>query len=443
MILADDFIKQIQDKLGENSSLFLESLNHEVPTSIRVNKLKNNPTLDLEKVLWSNFGYYLKKTHSFVLDPLWHIGKYYVQEASSMSLEMAFLEIKKQTGNTPLKILDLCAAPGGKSTYITQLMNENDVLVSNEIDKSRVKILKENIRKNGHHQCVVTNKSSDDFGNLGEYFDVVIIDAPCSGEGMFRKDPQALEHWSLNNVNLCVERQNNILNNASNCLKENGYLIYSTCTFNEEENEKQIQKLIHSGYEPIEFELNNNCDFQHRFWFHLKKGEGFYLALLQKRKSDVKAKELKLRINFEKISEPILKDMEKFIFSKNKFKIEAITEEIINLYKYLPFEPEISGIETHQIKNLFVGYSSYLPFAAAYNSKYLEPILLNENQVLDYFKGNAVNNEFKQNGWVNLVFNGHILGIGKAVNQRINNHFPTEWQIKKNILKEDRVGLLY
>ena len=210
-------------------------------TSIRLNpkKIGNRQSAigneQLERVPWNEYGYYLNERPSFTLDPLFHAGAYYVQEASRMFLEEAL----KQTVDLakPLKVLDLCAAPGGKSTLIQSIISAESLLVSNEVIKTRVHILAENITKWGAANVIVTNNDPSDFQRLPGYFDVIVVDAPCSGSGLFRKDPAAIGEWSENNVLHCAQRQQRILEHIMPALKDGGILIYSTCSYSKEEDE--------------------------------------------------------------------------------------------------------------------------------------------------------------------------------------------------------------
>jgi 16S rRNA C967 or C1407 C5-methylase (RsmB/RsmF family) len=221
MNLPIEFIERMIGQIGqEEFNSFEKALALESPVSIRVNTKKFDPLLNFERVAWCQTGYYLSHRPNFASDPLWHAGAYYVQEASSMMLEKAFLKAK-ELNPEPLKILDLCAAPGGKSTHIASLCNHEDVLVCNEVIKSRVPILAENIRKQGFSNVVITNADSSDFEKLGGVFDLVVVDAPCSGEGLFRKDPQSINEWSKDNIQTCELRQKRILDSISKCLKTN------------------------------------------------------------------------------------------------------------------------------------------------------------------------------------------------------------------------------
>jgi len=216
-------------------------------TSIRINPQKLSEASQVpstggdlgEAVPWTEYGYYLNQRPSFTFDPLFHAGCYYVQEASSMFLEQAF----KQTVDLSrsLRILDLSAAPGGKSTHIQSLISKDSLLVSNEVIRSRANILKDNIAKWGSDNVVVTNNDPKSFARLENYFDAIIVDAPCSGSGLFRRDEKAIDEWSENNVHLCSERQQRILADVWSALKRNGVLIYSTCSYSNEENENIVQ----------------------------------------------------------------------------------------------------------------------------------------------------------------------------------------------------------
>ena len=205
-------------------------------TSIRRNPLKPGSLFsNEEKIPWASNGFYLSERPSFTLDPLFHAGTYYVQEASSMFLEQAMkqsVDLSQQ-----LLVLDLCAAPGGKSTLLQSIISKKSLLVSNEVIHTRVNILKENCIKWGSSNVVVTNNDPKDFSKLKGLFDVVVIDAPCSGSGLFRRDADAIKEWSEDNVQLCSQRQQRIIADTWNCLKEDAVLIYSTCSYSSSEDE--------------------------------------------------------------------------------------------------------------------------------------------------------------------------------------------------------------
>ena len=233
MQLPEQFVERTQALLGNEYTAFEQALGATTPTSIRVNSKKNFAPSN-EKVEWCDKAFYLPERPLFTADPLLHAGAYYVQEASSMFLSQAVLQ-HMQNAET---VLDLCAAPGGKSTLLRQFLPTDCLLVSNEIVRSRAYVLAENLSKWGHENVFVSNNASEDFVALGAYFDAIVVDAPCSGEGMFRKDKTAIEEWSVANVEMCVKRQREILENIWQCLKPGGTMVYSTCTYNRAENEE-------------------------------------------------------------------------------------------------------------------------------------------------------------------------------------------------------------
>ncbi len=234
--LPPDFSSQMQALLGPEFPAFLEALDQPAPLSIRLNPAKPSgwTTKDLEPVPWHPQGRYLPERPQFTLDPAFQAGAYYVQEASSMLIGEALRQILDLS--LPLRALDLCAAPGGKTTLLASLLTEDSLLVANEVIQSRTLPLRHNIAKWGLPNVWACNHDSREFAPLEGYFDLVLVDAPCSGEGLFRKDPDAAAEWSLNNVELCCGRQKRILADAAPLLRPGGILLYSTCTFNHRED---------------------------------------------------------------------------------------------------------------------------------------------------------------------------------------------------------------
>lgn len=305
MELPVPFTTYICALLGnEQAEKLFASLEEEQPVSIRINEAKLPHYVDsaahsqlstlhssLNCVPWSASGYYLDERLTFTFDPLFHAGCYYVQEASSMFVEQA---LKQYAGSQPAVMLDLCAAPGGKSTHACSVLPEGSLLVANEVIRNRSQILAENLTKWGYPDVVVTNNDPADFSPLEDFFDVILTDVPCSGEGMFRKDPVAVSEWSAENVEICWQRQRRILRDVWSCLKPGGILIYSTCTYNTKEDEENI-RWIRDEYNaevlpldvPMDWNVTGNLlageDFPvYRFLPHKTRGEGFFLAVLRK-----------------------------------------------------------------------------------------------------------------------------------------------------------------
>lgn len=264
----------------------LEALNQTAPVSVRLHPLKQKAALTFsEKIAWCEHAFYLKERPSFTLDPLFHAGCYYPQEAGSMVLDTVLKQLDLPSEPS---ILDLCAAPGGKSTLIASFLNNNGLLVSNEVIQARARILTENTTKWGYTNTVVTNNDPKDFERLNEFFDVIVVDAPCSGEGMFRKDLKARDEWSEENVQICSSRQKRIVMDVWDSLKPGGFLIYSTCTFNSAENEDTISWYLNElAATSVKLEMPEELvagrnDIGHYCLPGKTVSEGFYIAVLQK-----------------------------------------------------------------------------------------------------------------------------------------------------------------
>ena len=229
------FARRIEEQLGTRQArLLLDALDGDPVVSVRYNPYKTTSKPALEPVPWSRYGFYLTERPSFTLDPSLHGGAYYVQEASSMFLEAVFGAIADS--EAPLRILDLCAAPGGKTTLLSSLAGPESLIVANEPVRARAAVLSDNVRRWGIGNVVVTSADPARFAPFGHYFDLILVDAPCSGEGMFRKDRESRRQWSESGAELCAARQRRILGEAWDALRPGGALIYSTCTFNPAEN---------------------------------------------------------------------------------------------------------------------------------------------------------------------------------------------------------------
>lgn len=318
-VLPDSFIDLMKESLDlEAVTALVERVGREERlTSIRVNPFKIGRDVTVNSILeglvscksnlngeslnssnssdvkWSRDSFYLAERPKFTLDPLFHAGAYYVQEASSMYMNIvgeAIERVVPEFFSNELRALDLCAAPGGKSTHLTTLLNDNSILVANEVIKSRSVILADNIAKWGRGNVVVTNNDPQDFSSLDEAFHLIVVDAPCSGEGMFTKDIAVVDEWSLDNVNLCSLRQQRILSDVWGALKPGGFIVYSTCTYNHFENDDNVKFIVDElGAEFIA--LDDFVKFGGiktkmggvQFVPGLVEGEGQFVALLRKR----------------------------------------------------------------------------------------------------------------------------------------------------------------
>ena len=294
MQLPEDFIRYTREVMGEERfQRYLESFNEETPVSIRLNPRKTQGwtvTEGAQPVPWCREGYYLPRRPNFTMDPLLHAGCYYVQEAGSMFVS----HVLRQYVHQPVTMLDLCAAPGGKSTAAIASLPEGSVLTANEPIRQRANILSENIQKWGYPGCTVTNRYPKDFRKEGRRYDVILCDVPCSGEGMFRRDEATIGEWSMKNVEQCWRLQRDIVSDAWECLNDGGLLIYSTCTFNTKENEENVSWIIGQfGAQvlPVETQpewnitgslLDGFTEPVYRFIPGITRSEGLFMCVMRK-----------------------------------------------------------------------------------------------------------------------------------------------------------------
>ena len=425
------FKKREQAYLGDQWDDFVKAHLQPSPISIRVNPYKGENEELKPHIPWTQYGRYLDDRPSFTLDPTFHAGKYYVQEASSMFLEQAFMQTTKTTAD--LNVLDLCAAPGGKSTHLLSLMDQNSLLVSNEVIQSRSAILSENLQKWGHSNVVVTNNDPKDFQRLPGFFDVIVVDAPCSGEGLFRKDPEAIMEWSEDAVALCSRRQRRILNDVWPALKTGGVLIYSTCTYNSQENEENL-RWLQQEYEvesiPLNIEgewgmhiVNDNDLVGYRFFPHRVKGEGFFLAALRKidRQSEGK---LNSRSSFaqppkkikDQLSEWILDaEQTSFIIRNDRVQFfpKSKNREVESLAKNLRIVLAGTFIATVKHDKLVPEHGFALSLAL--NRDFFKPISLTRDEALQYLRKDAMSLSFDQKGFAAGLIRKYSDRLGKCI----------------------------
>jgi 16S rRNA C967 or C1407 C5-methylase (RsmB/RsmF family)/NOL1/NOP2/fmu family ribosome biogenesis protein len=414
-------------------------------TSVRINPSKSfHDFQDITPVPWTKFGFYLAQRPSFTFDPLFHAGCYYVQEASSMLLEQAITQWEGFKG--PQKVLDLCASPGGKSTHIQSLLPSDSILVTNEVIRSRATVLKDNIIKWGTENVVVTNNDPEDFASVPEYFDIVVVDAPCSGSGLFRRDPEAIEEWSPQHVQLCSMRQQRILAAAMKTLRPGGLLVYSTCSFSKEEDEEIVQWLQSEiSASPIKLKLENHWGFEetgHGFkaWPNLVRGEGFFLAALTKNGEDhsdftfkyaAKSKqELAIKQDLQIISNWI--DAEAYQFVKNQQTIWAWPKELVADFQLLFSSLQVlyAGIRVGELMR-----DKLIPdHSLALSGKTLASIprlnLARENAI-KYLQRKDFEAPPASKGWHLVTYQDQPIGWANVLPGRINNYYPKELRILK------------
>lgn len=439
------FLERIKLQFSADFNAFTEALNQPAAVSLRINPRKFQLPVSAGKVAWCETGIFLKERPSFTLDPIFHSGAYYVQEASSMFLEQAFRQIEQTDNRT---VLDLCAAPGGKSTHLLSLLNETDLLVSNEVIRSRVSVLDENIRKWGHQNVVITCSDPADFSELSSMFDVIVVDAPCSGEGLFRRDASAIEQWSVENTNLCATRQRRILADIWPSLKNDGYLIYSTCTFNPEENEENLKWLAENNeMESIRIPIQENWGVQemkidglfgYRFLPHKVKGEGFFLTLIRKKDGSdsysipkkIKSRLEKMPKQFAEIRNWLTTENSEF-FTKSEFLI-AFPEDKIQVLNVLSEQLRVIsfGLPVAQFKKNDLLPEHTFALSIDRNPAIFETVELGLKDALLFQKKEEIRIQSSTKGWLLVQFRGVPLGFVKNLGNRANNYFPKEWRIR-------------
>ena len=449
MLLPPQLLQSLESVKGFNRKAFEEvHASGEQVTSIRLNPLKQsmvNSQWPMDVIDWCPYGRYLSKRPFFTFDPLIHAGAYYVQEASSMFLWHVLQETVGS--DSQKKVLDLCAAPGGKSTLLASYFS-NGLIIANELIKSRASVLVENITKWGAGHVIVTNNDPSHFQSLPGFFDVMLIDAPCSGSGLFRKDPNAVEEWSENNVLLCSQRQQRILADAIPALQQDGILIYATCSYSQEEDEaiadwlvtemqmESKQLPIPDSWGIVETQSPEKGAFGYRFYPYKINGEGFFIAAFQKKSmpENIRWKEQALSVpsktEISRINDFLLIPADNTLF-KQSDSIRTIKKQWLTdlqvLAKCLYIKK--AGVEIGAIKGKDVIPShelalSLLPLDA--NAS----VALTEKEALQYLRRKELVLEAVK-GWNLVRYCGLPLGWIKVLPNRINNYYPAEWRILK------------
>lgn len=450
-MLPNDFLTRMQNMLGDNYDKFVESFDKENFKSLRTNDLKggseeflNSSSWDLEKIPWTSNGFYYNDIKPGK-HPYHEAGAYYIQEASAM-LPGVLLDAKPGE-----KILDLCAAPGGKTTQIAASMNGEGLLICNEIIPSRAKILSENVERMGIKNAVVTNEDSEKLADkFPEFFDRIMVDAPCSGEGMFRKNNDACNEWSLANVEICADRQLMILNNAAKMLKPGGRIVYSTCTFAPLENEGTLCKFIEenpefhlvkpdvfcNGFDSGHFDYldavtfpnaaNINLEYAIRLWPHMINGEGHFAAILEK---DGEGFETNLKYD-KSLSEREIKNYRDFEKDSLNIKLDGTFVKFGDQLYVLPAQmPSLKKLKVLR-PGLHLGTFLKNRFEPAHSLA----LSLNKEQVKNfvdvdletarkYIGGETFACEGNK-GWNLVTVDGYSIGWGKCSNNTMKNHYP-------------------
>lgn len=444
--LPEPFIQAMQVQLGPGFDAFMESLRQPPPVSIRFNpaKITDFPGTP---VPWCSTGRYLDLRPSFTLDPLFQAGAYYVQEASSMMLDLA---VRQTAGTeTPITALDLCAAPGGKSTHLLSLLAPGSLLVSNEAIRSRSHILTENLEKWGYPNVIVTQNDPEALGNLGEFFDLILVDAPCSGEGLFRRDPEAAREWSARNVAICAARQRRILADVWPALRPGGYLVYSTCTFNPTENQDNLRWLRDtSDCSFVKIRLDPSWGvnevpvepggFGYQCLPHRVQGEGFFFAVVQKN-GDFPRRTPRSKI---RLQAPAVADLQvarewlnhpddtRFFLHGSQLRALPIGREVDLEALLSRLHVVMAGTGVGEIKKNKIVPDHALALSILRNRENVPGIPMDETVALKYLRMEPLPDLGVAEGFHVLEYKGLGLGWVNVLPGRVNNLFPSNRRIR-------------
>jgi 16S rRNA C967 or C1407 C5-methylase (RsmB/RsmF family)/NOL1/NOP2/fmu family ribosome biogenesis protein len=435
-MLPEAFIQRVEAQRSDASDLFA-ALNGAAPTSIRLNPRKLAAIFPSSQIVpWCEYGRYLPERPSFTKDPLFHAGVYYPQEAGSMFIHAILKQLALANESVAL---DLCAAPGGKSSILLDNLSSDALVISNEIVRNRAFILRDTLTKWGASNSMVTNKSAADFGKLSGLFDLILVDAPCSGEGMFRKDLDARTEWTPGNAAACALRQTEILDDIWPALKSDGFLIYSTCTFNPEENDKQIQRLLEK-YDcelvdldfPKDFQLESS-DFGYACLPHRMQTEGFYFSVVRKRESTKpytirKAKKQKSKESIfpYPLDESLQStEIQGYFYQAPKTQLELM----------LHLNEQMGTMKFGTRLGEFINqkFNPHFEYALAnFGPSQFVKQELRLDQALNYLKGNNIEIDCKD-GWHLASYQNFSLGWFKKIGNRINNYYPKELRIRMEL----------
>ena len=445
-----NFIESLNYAPGFDAERFgFAHQNSPSPTTIRINPYKPHAIYKGVQVPWCAEGFYLEQRPSFTFDPLFHAGCYYVQEASSMFIAHMMQYIRGEMDDA-IKVLDLCAAPGGKSTLLSSAINNDDLLVANEIIKTRVPILTDNLTKWGPSNIVATNNDPKDFARLKNFFDVVLVDAPCSGSGMFRKDPDAMNEWSEANVNLCHQRQERILADVYPAIASEGYLIYSTCWYSVAENEAVLDWLctefdletvripVNKEWGIVETQSDVNKAYGYRFYPDKVQGEGLFAACLRKAgttqgTSNYKNKNTQ-KPDYKSIDllKPYIKDADNYYYFKvgdDWLAIDRMHKDAMGIVSNNLYVKK-SGVRLGSIAGRDLIPDHELALSLLINRDAVLNTELTREQAIAYLRrDNILDLDTTQKGWSLMTFENQPLGWAKLLPNRINNYYPKEMRI--------------
>lgn len=452
--LPNGFVHLMTELLGdEQGNQLCSSLDTMAPVSIRLSRHRQlrSDIIDsmgkADRVPWCPYGFYLSHRPAFAADPAWHAGGYYVQEASSMLLHAIHPLVEDSP--TPLYALDLCAAPGGKSTLLSDMLPSGSTLVSNEVVPQRAHILVENMQKWGSTHHIVTSASPERLGTLCHAFDLILVDAPCSGEGMFRKDPDARTQWTPDSPALCAQRQRAIIDDIWEALRPGGLMVYSTCTFNRLENEDILTYLtdelgatalplepLPPGILPSEYAAGKPC---YRMMPHRTRGEGLFMAVVRKHED---TPPMPRRIKGATRSATVPPEVRSWVLAPETYHWAQSDQNEVFAYppSLLPMVMRLqaakvpilsAGIPVATVRGRSVLPHPALAYSTARAQGAIDEVSVPYETAIDFLSREAITLPHDTPVGLKLIcYDGIPLGYCKHLGNRTNNLYPTHWRIR-------------
>lgn len=446
--LPEEFVNSMREMLGGEAEKLFSALDTPAEVSIRVNAAKPADVFEGEKIGWSPNGRYLTERPQFTLDPLMHGGAYYVQEASSQFVA----HILKDDNLDGARVLDMCAAPGGKTTVYSSLVGHRGLVVANDINRGRTLALSDNVQRWGMGNVVVTCSEPRYIGDFEEWFDVVAVDAPCSGEGMFRKMEEARTEWSPASVEQCVERQREILAEAWRALRPGGKLIYSTCTFNNREDEGIVGWMLEEfGDELVAAERIETCGewgivrsdigvFQcFHFYPHSARGEGFFAAVARKVATNIKCRTPKGRRKvFAVLQSKDVAEVSRWVSNAKDMSFRGVGDVIYG------YNNAVIDDVTHLSESLSVVYSGValgqifkgalkpehsLALYVGRNRNVVPEVEVSLEDAQNYLRKQDIDAKQFNEGINVVTYKGIAIGFIKRIGARCNNMYPKDLRI--------------
>lgn len=441
--LPEGFKEEMRRLPGIDHDALLRALDTPSSVGVRLNSRKPMSLLfeEAETVRWCPQGKWLASRPKFTLMPQFHAGAFYVQDPSSM----IHRTIINRLTDRPVTVLDFCAAPGGKTTAALDTLPDGSVMIANEYEPSRVGALKENIIKWGYPGVAVTNADTKQFKTLENQIDIAIVDAPCSGEGMMRKEPVARTQWSQGLVRQCAALQWEIISNAVRTLKPGGYLVYSTCTFNQTENEEILLRTRDElGMQPVDLNLPEEWGLGPsladipavRFMPHITHGEGLFVGVMRKDgiSDTLPGRPLRSKPSRQSIlpGADLILEPEGYVLERNGNTVTAVPHKLATLLSYIPrTKTVLAGVELGEIKGKDFIPSAALALSMALKKGVYPEIEVSLSDALAFLRREPLSlPEGTPKGFILVCFDGLPLGWVKNIGTRANNLYPQPWRIR-------------